>query len=47
MMFLAENQAPDFVRAQAIARIEREAGGGFAVLARDRHFALEHRGSVA
>lgn len=46
-MFLAENEAFDFVRAQALARIERDARGGFAVLPRDPHFAIEHRGSVA
>jgi len=47
MMFLAGNRPPDLVRAQALARIERDAGGGFAVLPRDPRYAIAHRGSVA
>lgn len=46
-MFPAENEALDFVRARAPARIEPDAGGGFALLPRDPHFAMELRGGVA
>lgn len=46
-MFLAENEALDFVRGRALARNERDAGDGFAVLPRDPRFAMERRGSAA
>lgn len=47
MMFFADKQAHNCVRAQALARIERDAGGGFAVLPRVPRYAIAHRGSGA